>query len=229
MIKRILFGTKGPDISAEAFQAAWRQTLAGAGQAPPGARPSRVAACFALPDLTGPEPRHDAIGLQWFAATDHLQRFLAWLCTSDGQVDHGVSTVIVADESVMRGADWLEQRWRDGDEKLKHMALAVRASNLTPAEFSTAWRGRAGQIRQVKAAAVTVIPPEARGHAYVQNHPCPRPAREWAYDAVNEVYFDDVPSLRRRIEWFRENLGGQGEADLIRQSWFIAAREEVLA
>jgi hypothetical protein len=46
---------------------------------------------------------------------------------------------------------------------------------------------------------------------------------------VNEVYFDGVESLRTRITWFRENLSGQSEADLVRQSWFIAAREIVLA
>ena len=137
--------------------------------------------------------------------------------------------MIVADEFVLRGADWLERRWRGGGTKLKHMAIAVRASGLTPAEFSQAWRSRAGQIRRPGAADVTVIPNDARGHAYVQNHPQPRTAGEWAYDAVNEVYFDDLESLRTRITWLRENLSGQAEADLVRQSWFIAAQETVLS
>jgi len=238
MIKRILFGTREKGVSPEAFEAAWRQTLAGALQAPPGVRPLRVAVCFTLPDLSGPEPQHDGIGLEWFADADHLAGFLAWLDATDVHVDCGgeivgagpvgVGPVIVADESVMRGAGWLDQRWRDGGEKLKHMALAVRASELTPAEFSAAWRGRAGQIRHGGAVQLTAIPDDARGLAYVQNHPRPRSAGEWAYDAVNEVYFDDVPGLRRRIEWFRENLTASSEGDLIRQSWFIAMREEVL-
>ena len=136
--------------------------------------------------------------------------------------------MIVAEESVLRGADWLEQRWRDGGSKLKHMAIAVRASGLTPAEFSGP--GGAGPARSAgpERRAVTVIPDDARGRAYVQNHPCPRTAGEWAYDAVNEVWFDDLESLRTRIAWFRENLSGRAEADLVRQSWFIAVREQVV-
>lgn len=62
----------------------------------------------------------------------------------------------------------------------------------------------------------------------MQNHPLPRKTGQWAYDAVNEVYFDDVGSLCRRIEWFRENLADAVQDGLFRRSWFIAAREEVL-
>ena len=108
------------------------------------------------------------------------------------------------------------------------MAIAQRASGLTPAEFSRAWRGRAGQVRRPGAAEVTVIPDDVRGRAYVQNHPQPRTDGEWAYDAVNEVWFDDLESLRTRITWFRENLSGQAEADLVRRSWFIAVQEQVV-
>ena len=237
MIKRISFATRRKDASAQAFSAAWPHAVAAAAQAPPDVRPSRIAVCLTLPELTGPDPRHDGIGIEWFADASHLQRFQVWLGTPDGQrlrqqadqvADPDASPVIVADESVLRGAGWLEQRWRGGGEKLKHMAIAVRASGLTPEEFSQAWRTRAGQIRRPGAAEVTVIPNDARGRAYVQNHPHPRAAGEWAYDAVNEVYFDDLKSLRTRITWFRENLSGQAEADLVRQSWFIAAREEVV-
>jgi len=75
------------------------------------------------------------------------------------------------------------------------------------------------------------IPDEVRGRAYVQNHP--DPAGERPYDAVNEVWFDDLAALRARVEWFRAHLSGPAdsgpaEADLIRQSWFIAVREHVV-
>jgi hypothetical protein len=128
----------------------------------------------------------------------------------------------------MRGADWLEHRWRDGGVKLKHMAIARRAGGLTPAEFSERWRSRAGQLRRPGAAQVVVIPDEARGRAYVQNHPRVRATGEWAYDALNEVYFDDVESLRTRIKWFQENLRDQAEDDLVSRSWFVAVQEEIL-
>jgi hypothetical protein len=238
VIKRICFATPKKDVSPEAFSAAWPYAVAAAADAPPEVRPSRIAVCLTLPDLSGPDRRHDGIGIEWFADAGHLERFTEWLGTPDGRrlrlradrvADRDASPVIVADESILRGADWLEQRWRGGGPKLKHMAVAVRASGLTPAEFSQAWRSRAGQIRRPGAADVTVIPNDARGHAYVQNHPQPRTAGEWAYDAVNEVYFDDLESLRIRITWLRENLSGQAEADLVRQSWFIAGQETVLA
>jgi hypothetical protein len=238
VIKRIRFATRRTDVSAEAFSAAWPGAVAAAAQAPPDVRPARVAVCITLAGLTGPDPRHDGIGIEWFADPGHLDRFRGWLETADGRlprhqadkiIDRDASPVIVTDESVLRGADWLEQRWRRGGEKLKHMAIALRATALTPAEFSERWKGRAGQIRRPGAAEVTVIPDAARGHAYVQNHPRPRATGEWAYDALNEVYFDDAESLRTRIEWFRENLSDQAEEDLVQQSWFIAARETVLA
>jgi EthD domain len=232
VIKRIRFATRTSGVSLDEFCAAWRDAVAGAAKAPPGVRPSRVAVCIALPDLA--DPRHDGIGVEWFADGGHLQRFRDWLDTPDGHlllhradriIDRDASPVIVADESVLRGAGWLERRWRDGGEKLKHMAIALRAAELSPAEFSARWRSHAGLLR--RSADVTVIPDDARGRAYVQNHPSPRPVGEWAYDALNEVYFDDAEGLRARIDWFRANP--PGTADLFRQSWFIAAREEVLA
>jgi hypothetical protein len=221
MIKRISFAAHGDDLTSASLAA----------NAPSGVRPSRVVACTILPELTGPDPRHGGVVIEWFADPAHLRRFQDW----NG---HSVpwSPVIVAEEAVLRGAGWLDRRWRDGGDRLKHMALAVRAAGLTPAEFSRAWRGRAGQVRRAGTTQVTAIPDEVRGRAYVQNHP--DLAGERAYDAVNEVWFDDLAGLRARVEWFRANLPGPtesgsaevgpAEADLIRQSWFIAVREHVV-
>jgi hypothetical protein len=219
MIKRITF-------------AARREDLPLAADAPLGVRPSRVTVCTILPELTGPDPRHDGILMEWFADAAHLRRYQDWLVS--GPVPENPETpesVIVAEEAVLRGAAWLDRRWRDGGDRLKHMALAVRAAGLTPAEFSRAWRSRAGQVRRAGATQVTAIPDEVRGRAYVQNHP--DLAGERAYDAVNEVWFDDLAGLRARVEWFRADLPGPAEpgpaeADLIRQSWFIAVREHVV-
>jgi hypothetical protein len=108
------------------------------------------------------------------------------------------------------------------------MAVALRAEGLTQAEFSERWQARAGQVRRAGDTAVTAIPDEARGLAYAQNHPRPRPSGEWAYDAVNEVWFDDLDSLQRRVEWFRENLRDGAEDDLVRVNWFLVVREEVV-
>jgi hypothetical protein len=182
--------------------------------APPDVRPVRVARCTVLPDLT-PDAKHDDIGLEWFRDADHLDRYETWL------VDDG--PVVVAEEHVLRGADWLARRWRAGGEKLKHMAIARRAAGLSQAQFQELWRTRAGTV------GATPIPDAAKGLAYVQNHPVPRPDGEWAYDAVNEVWFDDIDGLRTRMAWFAERLGDGTEDDLVGESWFVAVREQVLS
>lgn len=210
MIKRITFG-------------ATITNARGAG-APRGVEPLRATVCTALPDGSDREPQHDTVGLEWFADSDHLERFETWLASTDARA-LDVPTV-VADEVVLRGADWLEQRWRDRAPKLKHMALALRSSELTAAEFSERWKAHAGGVTR-RGGARTPIPDDARGLAYVQNHPRPREAGEWAYDAVNEVYFDDRASLERRIQWFRDNVDPSDD-ELVRASWFLAVREAVL-
>ena len=73
MIKRISFAARRADLTVAAASA----------QAPPGARPSRVTVSTSLPELTGPDPRHDGIVMEWFTDAAHLRRFQDWL-GSDG-------------------------------------------------------------------------------------------------------------------------------------------------
>jgi hypothetical protein len=206
LIKRIVFGSTDGE----------RQWPEG----PPDARPRRVVLCTSLPEVV-PDPVTEKIRIEWFDDPDHLQRFLDW------RPDGSSGDVMVADELVLRGADWLDKRWREGGERLKHMAIATRAAGLTVKEFSSLWRTRAGTVGR-RGGPVVTIPDRARGCAYVQNHPHPDLSAS-RYDALNEVYFDDLDSLRFRIDWFRENLKGQAEADLVGESWFVAASEEILS
>lgn len=229
MIKRIRFATKKPEVATRDLEEAWSRVAQAAWDAPRETRPLRIALCTALPDVLA-DPKHDAIGIEWFVDQDHLKGFEAWLGPEDPLLRVLVgesSPVVVAEEMVLRGSDWLEGRWSEGDVRVKHMAIARRAGGLTPAQFSERWKGRAGQVRRPEGTSL-VIPDAARGNAYVQNHPVPREDGDWAYDALNEVYFDDVDSLRLRIEWFARNLGEQTEEDLVSESWFVAAREAVL-
>jgi len=212
MIKRMRFGSRRADTSAEEFAAAWRHAVGGAAHAPPEVRPLRIAVCTALPGIE--EPRHDGIGIEWFADADHLRRYEKWL----ESLPPGNGPVVVAEESVMRGAEWLERRWREGGGKLKHMAVALRAETLSRAEFAERWHGHAGRVRQG-----IVIPDDMRGLAYLQNHP--DPDRDTPYDAVNEVYFDDLEGLRARVEWFRRNPPAD---DLVGRWWFLAVSEELI-
>ena len=73
-----------------------------------------------------------------------------------------------------------------------------------------------------------------RGLAYVQNHPLedstlPGSAggSDASWDAVNEVWFDDVESLEQRVRWMAENVSEQGDPLFGARNLF-AVREDVL-
>ncbi|RYD84644.1 MAG: hypothetical protein EOP61_39835 [Sphingomonadales bacterium] len=68
------------------------------------------------------------------------------------------------------------------------------------------------------------IPDEARGLAYVQNHPLPRASGEWRHDAITEVWFDDPAGMNARIAFFRDIAMG----DLFGEASFLAVREELV-
>ena len=123
---------------------------------------------------------------------------------------------------MVRGADWLEHRWAGAGPKLKQLAIARRAEGLTLPQFLERWRSRAGKI------GAAPIPEAFRGLAYIQNHPRAQAGRDWAYDAINEVYFDDADSLLARIAYFDRELTDRSESDLISVNWFLAVREQPL-
>jgi hypothetical protein len=236
VIKRIRFTSRRPDVAAAAFESAWPAAVGGIVAAPPDVRPARATVCTTLPGLS-PDPKHDGIAAEWFTDEGHLARFEAWTHEADGQawreglaevVDPDSSPVLLAEEVVQRGSEWLDARWRDGGVKLKHLALARRSLDLTPEEFSARWRDHGGQVRPQGAPAPVPIAEEARGCAYVQNHPLPHVTGEWAYDALTEIWLDDMESLHTRVQWFRENLPNGVAPDLFRESWLLSAREEVV-
>ena len=174
------------------------------GPPPPAGPPVlRAVTCRAIPELSDPGCPHDQITIEWFA---------------DRSPDPGAGPIVVAGEQIVRGARWLAGRWRDGGDTVKHIALATRAAGLTQAEFSRRWRSHAGTV------GTTPIPGAARGLAYVQNHPVPG---DWPYDAINEVYFDDVDGLTARVEWFRANVPDPADGVLFGRSWLIAVREVI--
>lgn len=213
MIKRFLFGPPGDLLDPGRADRA---------VVPAAVRPVRSVVCSALTDIL-PEPRYGAVTIDWFVDRRHLDGHDRWQ-KENGHPAPPSATVLVADELVLRGADWLEQRWRRGGARLKHMAVARRAAGLTTQEFSDRWKGRAGTLRRDDGRPL-VIPDEARGLAYVQDHPLASGGQEPPFDAVNEVWFDDQASLMRRIDWFAKNVPGADD-DLVSQSWFLAVREE---
>lgn len=229
MITRVRLATRHPAVGPDTFAARWADAVAAAAAAP--TAPLRVVAATTLTEVCGADPRHDGVALESFADDAHLAAFEAWLASPAGVaamtaigelLDESTSPVLVADEHVLRGADWLAAHRRAGRPALVHMALARRAPELSAAELSERWRSHAGRLG--RPGAEVVIPDEVRGRAYAQLHPRPHPeGGEWAYDAVNEVWFDDVDGLRARHEWFLANLG-DGADDLVAQSWFLGLR-----
>lgn len=228
MIKRIRLATSKSGLGHEEFSGRWSAAVAAATAAPEPARPVRLSVSVALTDVAA-DQKYDGVGLEWFNDEDHLLRYEAWLGTPDGAVpgkllgeavDLDASPVVVTDEHVGRGADYLDRRWAEGGPRLKQLAIATRAAGLTTSQFQDLWRSRAGKI------GAAPIPEAYRGLAYLQNHPRIMAGRDWAYDAINEVYFDDVESLLARIAYFERELAGQAENDLVGANWFLAVREQ---
>jgi hypothetical protein len=149
---------------------------------------------------------------EWFA--DRVDASL-------GQTDE--AHVIVAEEVIQRGSDWLASRWNTGGRRWKHVSLARRAAGLTQAEFSERWRNHAGRAT-TKNAAFAPIPAAARGLAYVQNHPLI--GVEWPFDAITEVWFDNRESMQARIDWFRDNVTTD---ELFGETHFLLVAEDVLS
>ncbi len=154
----------------------------------------------------------------WFDDRESLAQYEA--CETN---QTALGTIVVAEEFVQRGGDWLERRWVSRGTQWKHVALAKRTHGLSQLEFSQSWRGHAGKAT-TKTAATVAIPSAARGLAYVQNHPlldC-----EWLYDAITEVWFDSPESMLPRVDWFRDNVTTD---DLFGKTNFVAVAEEVLS
>ena len=228
MIKRIRLATARRGLGREEFAGGWREAVAAAASAPERARPVRLTVSVALPEITA-DQRHDGVALEWFSDREHLRRFESWLGTPAGRavqrlrgevIEDDASPVVVTSERVARGADWLDRRWREGGPKLKQLAIATRADGLTIPEFLERWRGRAGPVGTAS------MPVAYRGLAYVQNHPLVDDDRDWAYDAIDEVYFDDSDSLLARIAHLERELAGGAENDLVRANWFLAVSED---
>ena len=224
MIKRIRLATAKRGLGREEFAGGWREAVAAAASAPERVRPVRLTVSVSLPEIAA-DQRHDGVALEWFGDREHLRRFESWLGTPPGRavqrlrsevIEFDASPVVVTSEQVTRGADWLERRWQEGGPKLKQLAIATRADGLTLPQFLERWRDRAGPAP---------IPDAYRGLAYVQNHPLAEDGRDWAYDAINEVYFDDADSLLARIAYFERELTG-GAGDLVRANWFLAVSED---
>jgi len=222
MIKLIRFVSRRPELPATDFATAWPSAAL---RVAARHRPRRAVACTTLHGVAGAHAPHDGVAMEWFADLSAAQQARQHLAAEDDVVDPEATVVVIATEEVKRGADWLARRFEEPTVKFKHMALARRADGLSAQQFAERWRGHAGTVGGGRAAPAITIAPRARGHAYVQNHPVQIPAAQWRYDAINEVYFDDVEAMRARIAFFQDNDVARASADLVSEAAFMAVEE----
>ena len=213
---------------AETLRSRWTRALAGGSSAQ--GRPVRVALALplALPaELPGSAPPlFAAVDIQWFPGLGEALANGAWLAAVDPDLAID-SCVVVAEEVVLRGREYLDARWREGGGRFKMMSFGRRHPALTAEEFSARWRDEAGRLGGER------IPDEVRGQAYVQNHPVPLDGHEWPLDAVNEVYFDRLDHLHQRAAWFaaRQQAALRSDAPPFMSptaTWSMLVRESVL-
>ncbi|MCB1015642.1 MAG: EthD domain-containing protein [Acidimicrobiales bacterium] len=176
--------------------------------------PRRLAVNRVLPERSDPGTGVDAVVVEWPRG-------------GDGGPGRPGEPVLAVDEVVLRGAAWLDARWRDGGDRYKHVALATRSPGLTPAEFAARWRAHAGTATPSSGGPAVAVPEEARGRAYVQDHPVPG-APTAAHDGLNEVWFDDLAALDARRAWFDEHGVGRTDDGLFAPATYLAVVETVV-
>lgn len=178
------------------------------------AGPRRLALNRVLPERSDPGTGIEAVVVEWPAP-------------DDGGADASSHPALVVEEVVLRGGDWLEERWRDGGVRYKHVALATRSPGLTPAEFAERWRAHAGTVTPSSGGPVVDVPEAARGRAYVQDHPVPG-APPAMFDGLNEVWFDDLADLDARRAWFDEHGVGRTDDGLFAPATYLTVVETVV-
>lgn len=91
---------------------------------------------------------------------------------------------LAVEEVVLRGTPGGEYRM---------MSYGKRNPALSRQDFVERWKAEAGNLGGEP------IPDEVKGNAYAQLHPVDE---DPVFDAVNEVWFDDLAALTGRAEWF---------------------------
>jgi hypothetical protein len=199
MLKIFIFIKKRRDVGSNVFTARYFEHAKRLLEEWPTLLRLAVGRSVPMQDCPTP-PIHDGVAVGWLTDVEHALHFgEQWAADSRLYADVDATLSVVTREVIVRGESYLmHQRGSDvGLQELKMMSFAKRSEDLTLAELTERWAVEAGRM------GATAIPSDLLGNAYVQNHVVPLDGREWPYDAINEVWFEDRHALERRFEYFR--------------------------
>lgn len=85
---------------------------------------------------------------------------------------------------------------------IKVISMLKRRADLSHEQFSDYWYNVHAPFGN------RIAPPEALSARYVQNHALKmRGGGDAPYDAVAELYFEDMAAMKRWIEWYNSDAG----------------------
>src|SRR4051812_3855591 len=116
MIKSFELFKRNPALDREKFAEAWRTFDEDSLRAAPTA-PTRVVHCAGL-KLGRTEPRYDGVGITWHADEasreaffDHARADSSLAAAWEQIVDPSATIEMITDERIVRGDEWLAERW----------------------------------------------------------------------------------------------------------------------
>jgi uncharacterized protein (TIGR02118 family) len=85
---------------------------------------------------------------------------------------------------------------------IKLIGLMKRKAGMSQEEFVKYWYEKHAPFGQ------RIVPPECLGRGYIQNYSLTfKPGVDAPYDAVGEIYYDDMAHLQRWIKWYNSEAG----------------------
>jgi|CXWL01.1.fsa_nt_gi uncharacterized protein (TIGR02118 family) len=85
---------------------------------------------------------------------------------------------------------------------IKVISMLKRKEGMSRAEFSKYWFEKHAPFGN------EIAPREALSKRYIQNHALQFPGKgEGPYDAVAELYFEDMAGMQRWIDWYWSDAG----------------------
>jgi uncharacterized protein (TIGR02118 family) len=238
-VKHITLVTRNPSISQEALAQRWEERATQLARAVTPARwPLRMLQDLPVSVAGGELPLG---GMRTVVVPD--ERFnpehrRGWWQSEEAQSLCGVESDLMdpaqtrsgaTHERVLKGRDRLfdDAVRREQGGAVKVVAFLKRRPDMSTAECCRYWEQCHAPL------ALTAVPADVFAYAYVQNHCIVEKGTEPDFDAVAELYFDDLKAVRRWSRWYASDDGAVLRADELNfilpdQRTILVTRERVL-